>query len=87
MPKRQCSVVVSDIFYFFRWGVRGARRGWGFLKIPEKGGGSRRRGGGEASGREGVCGEFGEFGGLNIFFRGRNSNREWHLEFSLFLFP
>ena len=43
------------------------------LKIPG-GGVSRAGGGGGMRGREGVCGEFGG-GGLNIFFRGRNSHQ------------
>ena len=74
-------VDVSNIFYFFllgggEGGVRGAGRGGGgdfLLKIP--GGGVSRAGGGRgARGRESVCGELGG-GGLNIFFRGRNSHQ------------
>ena len=58
-------------------GVRGARNGAGaglLLKIPG-GGGSFRRGG-EGEGPEGVCEEFGGGGGLNFFFRGRNSHQD-----------
>ena len=75
---------VSDIFFVFllgggEGGVRGAGRGRGtiFIENPRRGGGgvSQARGGRGARGREGVCGEFGE-GGLNIFFRGRNSHQE-----------
>ena len=60
---------VSDIFiYFFLLGVgqgalRGARRGWGggvLLKIP--GGGLGFQEGEGLRGREGVCGELGNFG-------------------------
>ena len=76
------SVDVSDIFIF---SVRGrgkgsprrqeGRGGGGFLcKIQEGGGSSGRVGGGEG-GWEGVCGEFFLGGGLNIFFRGRNSHQ------------
>ena len=53
-------------------GVRGAARGWGtifLLKIPG-GGGVSRAGWGGASGREGVCAEFGGGGGAKYFFFG-----------------
>ena len=54
----------------------GGEAGDGFLlKSPEWGGVSRA-GGGESSGREGVCGEFFWGGGLNIFFRGRKSHQD-----------
>ena len=75
------SVDVSDIFYFFllgggEGGVQGARRGRGsglLLEMRGGEGGFSQRGGGWPRGLEGVCGEFG--GGLNIFFRGRNSHQ------------
>ena len=73
---------VSDIFYFFlirggEGGVQGHREGRGgrfFIENPRRGGlvGEGGRGG---EGREGVCREFGEGGGLNIFFRGRNARQ------------
>ena len=74
-------VDVSDIFYFFsargrEGGVRGAGRVGGggdfFLENPRRGGGGLPGGwgGGRARGREGVCGELGGGGGLNIFFSG-----------------
>ena len=74
-------VDVSDIFLFFllgegEGGVRGARKGRGsvfYCKSQEGRGVCPRGGGGEARGREGVCGEFG--GELNIFFRGRNAHQ------------
>ena len=74
---------VSDILYIFsaregEGGVRGAGRGAGvgffYWKSQEVSWGSPRRGGGVPRGLEGVCGEFGR-GGLNIFFRGRNSHK------------
>ena len=59
--RKNSSVDVSDIFYFFWSGeskVPGVGGGEGFLlKIPT-GGGVSRAGGGGSSGREGVCGEF-----------------------------
>ena len=73
-------VDISDIFNFFvsaRGGGRGSLRRSGggevdfLLKIPERG-----SPGGRGAERPGGClrriGEFGEGGGLNIFFRGRN---------------
>ena len=65
-------------------GVRGAGRGGGegFLwKIPGVGGAVFRAGGG--GGWEGVCGEFWGGGGLNIFFRGRNSHQGGETIFAL----
>ena len=69
-------VDVSDIFYFFllgggERGVRGAGRGWGrfLIENPRKGV-SRAGGGGGASGREGVCGEWGGGGVAKNFFSG-----------------
>ena len=71
-------VDVSDIFYFFCSGEEseapGRRGGGGYWK-SQKGGSPRRRGGGPR-GWEGICGEFGGGGGLNIFFQGRNSHQE-----------
>ena len=52
-------------------------RGGGRFSIenPRRGGGVFAREGGEARGREGVCGEF--WGGeLIFFFRGRNAHQE-----------
>ena len=79
-------VDVSDIFFLFSVrcsgrGVRGARTGGSFFfcignpRRPGGGGGFQEGEGGRPRGREGVCGELGNFGGrggLNIFFRGRN---------------
>ena len=48
------------------------RRGSDFFERCQEGGGSLGRGGGR--GREGVCGKSGG-GGLNIFFRARNSHQ------------
>ena len=68
---------VSDIFYFFCSGKsevpgEGGRDGF-FIEIPTGGGGlSGRWGGGRVAGRVFV-GNFWGGGGLNIFFRGRNS--------------
>ena len=63
------------LFSSARGGGRGSPRRWKWwggrflLKIPGRGGVSRR-----GRGREGVCGELRNWGGggLNIFFRGRN---------------
>ena len=58
-------------------GVRGAGRGGGgddFLLKVAGGGVSWAGGGGGARGWEGACGELGG-GGVNIFFRGRNSHQ------------
>ena len=44
---------------------------WHLFSAPTGGGGLSGEGG-RGRGREGVCGEFGG-GGLNIFFRARNS--------------
>ena len=72
---------VSDIFNFFllgggEGGVRGTRKGRGvgfFLKIPGGGGGLAAEGGGVEGPGGCLCGMWG--GGLNIFFRGRNSHK------------
>ena len=59
-------------------GVRGARReggGGGFFIESPKRGVLPGEGGGGPRGREGVCGDFLGGGGLNIFFRGRNSHQ------------
>ena len=72
-----CLVEVSDIFYFIfllgegEGGVRGARRCGGrfFIKNPRGGG---ALGGEGPRGREGVCGELGNFGwgAAKYFFSG-----------------
>ena len=58
--------------------MRGAGRGRGdfFGKIPRRGGVSQVGGGGEARGREVVCGEF-EGGGLIFFFGAKMSTKSW----------
>ena len=75
-------VDVSDIFYFFcsgRGGVRSAGRGGGgigfVLKIPGKGGGSRRG----AEGPGGCLWRTGEFGGVGakFFFSGAETSTKW----------
>ena len=69
---------VSDLFLFCSGREKGGspRRQEGgkgdrfLIENPRRGGGSR-----SGRGREGVCGELGNFfwgGGLNFFFRGRN---------------
>ena len=56
-------------------GVRGAGGGIGFL-LKISGGGISRRGRGRW-GREGICGELGNFGGaLNIFFGAETSTKK-----------
>ena len=77
---------VSDIFYLFfsaRGRGRGSPRCWegggcdSLLKIPGGGGSHGRVGaGGRGAGRV-FAGNWGG-GGLNIFFRGRNSHQEKH---------
>ena len=69
-------VDVSDISFFCSEegeGESGAPGGEGddfLLKIPGGGAGGPHGMGGEARGREGVCGEFGEGGGAKYFFSG-----------------
>ena len=71
-------VDVSDIFYFFCSGRRESEAPGGagrfFIENPTRGVGFSRRG----RGREGVCGELGNFGGggLNISFWARNVHQD-----------
>ena len=74
-------VDVSDIFYFFllgggEGGVRGEREGGGRFFIENPGGVSQE--GGRGGGAPGGCLPAGNLrgGGLNIFFRGRNSRQD-----------
>ena len=61
-------------------GVRGTRNGVGgasfLIENPRRGVSQERGGGGGARGREGVCGDLGGGGELNIFFRGPNAHQE-----------
>ena len=69
------SVDVSDIFLLFFLVGGGRRGGRFFIENPRRGGGLPGGWGPlPPRGWEGVCGEFGG-GGLNIFFRGRNSHQ------------
>ena len=66
---------VSDIFYFLlgkgEGGVRGAGRAGGVRFFLSKNARRGSPGGGGGKGLEGVCGEFGNWGGgLNFFFFG-----------------
>ena len=83
-----CSVWLGGRFGFFRFfsgrgggrgsliGQEGGGTGFFFMKIPRRGGVSRR-----GRGQEGVCSKLGNFWGgraLNIFFQGRNVHQVDH---------